>query len=280
MTAAYAAAVDQLRWLMDALEARLGSLPDGAAVDAETARCACPSRRATADEATAALDALAELGVLARAPGGRVLDRSALAATASYRAGVRAGLAVQRPDGPLVGLCAALPPGLAGAVEAALRRCTQDLRGAVVDLVAGARKDLVLVSPFWDAATLDEIGPVVTHRLAAGVCVRLLGRFEAGASADARDALARLASHPGCRLLSWYEPSGDDPFGTRTFHFKAAVADGGVRAYLGTANFTTSGLRSRLELRVVLEGETAWRLAEIVEAVLALARPAAVGVAS
>lgn len=274
MKAAYAAAVDALGWLIDALEARLDSLPNGAAVDAETARKACPRRRATADEATLAIDALAELGVLIRAVGGHILDRSALAATAAYRAGVRVGDAVHRSDAPRMGICSALPTGLTGVVEAALRRCTEYLRGAVVDLVAGARQDLVLVSPFWGAATLDEIGSVVLRRLAAGTCVRLLGRFGARMPASVRDALARLASHPGCRLLGWYEQSGKDPFGARTFHFKAAVADRGARAYLGTENFTASGLRSRLEIGVLLEGKTSRRLAEVVEAVPTLARPA------
>lgn len=260
--------MDRLGWLMDALEARLDKLPDRVLVDAETARAACPTRRrATTDEAMAALDALVDLGVF-RAPQGRVLDRAAMVATASYHIGVRAGLVVQRSrsDGPGIAICAALPPGLGGTAEAALRRCAQDLRGAVVDLLAGARADPVLVSPFWDAATLHEISPVVTERLAAGGRVRLLGRFGAPMRANARKALARLASHPGCRVLTWYEVSDKDAFGTRTFHFKAVVAGRGARVYLGTANFTASGL-----------GETARLLAETVEAVLTLARPSELG---
>jgi phosphatidylserine/phosphatidylglycerophosphate/cardiolipin synthase-like enzyme len=154
-----------------------------------------------------------------------------------------------------------------------MRSWTLDLRGAVVDLAAAAQHDLVLASPFWDAATVDDIGPVLEGRLDAGVRVRLLGRFERGIGADVRNAIAPLIAHPACKLLGWFEPSEGDPFGARTFHFKAAIADGGARGYLGTANFTESGLRSRLELGVLLEGETARRLADVVDAVLSLAHP-------
>lgn len=131
MTSAYAEAVDRLGWLIDAFEARLADLPHGAVVDKEVARGACQGRRATADEAIAALDAMTELGVLVSAPRGRfVLDLAALEAARPYRTGVRAGLAVGSRAVHRVDLCAALPRGLSVAIEAALREGTQDLRGA------------------------------------------------------------------------------------------------------------------------------------------------------
>lgn len=60
----------------------------------------------------------------------------------------------------------------------------------------------------------------------------------------------------------------------QTFHFKAAVADQGTKAYLGSANLTTSGLRSRMELGVILTGEVAGQLHRVIVAALALASPA------
>jgi phosphatidylserine/phosphatidylglycerophosphate/cardiolipin synthase-like enzyme len=277
VTVAYATAAGRLNWLMDALETKLDSLPNGSVITSEFVRSSCPGRRSTADEAAVVLGALEDIEVVTMGPNGYILQGSGLAMTARFRAGVRAGLAVRTEPDPGVRLCAALPSGLPAAVESALRIRTEDLRGVVVDLVAGAREELVLVSPFWDAATVDEIGPMLLQRLGAGVRVRVLGRFGTGTPTIESNALARLALHPRCHLLSWYEASQDDPFGARTFHFKAAIADSGLRAYLGTANFTTSGLRSRLEIGVILEGAAACRLAEIAEAVLTLARPVTPG---
>lgn len=276
--AAYAKTVDKLKWLMDALENLLERMPDGAEVDSRLALEANRRRRATVDEAAAALEALMELGVLVNTSAGFVLNRSALDQKASYRAGVRDGLALVHTDTPRVALCASLPPGLSTEVETELRQYAEDLRGVIMDLVAGAREDLVIASPFWDRLTLDEIGPLLLRRLEAGVSVRLLSRFGAQMPSNVRDAFVRFSMYPGFRLVSWYEQSNGDPFGAHTFHFKAAVADGGKRAYLGSANFTTSGLRSRFEIGVLLEGEKAQRLADIINVVVALAQPISIGV--
>lgn len=276
--AGYAETVDRLRWLMDALEKQLESLPDGTEVDIRVAREANCRRRITTDEATAAFEALKELGVLVNTPGGFVLNCTVLEQKASYRAGVREGLGLRHMTRPRVALCTSLPPGLAIEFETLLRQYAEDLRGVIVDLVAAAREDLVIASPFWDRQTIDEIGPLLLRRLEAGVSVTILGRFESRMPANVRNAFARFAIHPQFRLVSWYEQNTGDPFGAHTFHFKAVIADGGKRAYLGTANFTASGLRSRFEIGVLLEGETARRLGDIVKFVLTLARPVSLGV--
>lgn len=276
--AAYAETVNRLRWLMDALENQLEGLSDGTEVDIRIARAADSRRRATADEATAAFEALKELGVLVNTPHGFVLNRTVLEQKASYRAGVRDGLEFRQKSKQRVALCTSLPPGLEIEVETLLRQYAEDLRGVIVDLVAAAREDLVIASPFWDRLTIDEIEPLLLRRLEAGVNVTILGRFDSRMPASVRNAFARFTVHPGFRLVSWYEQNPGDPFGAHTFHFKAVVADKGKRAYLGTANFTASGLRSRFEIGVLLEGETARRLDDIVKFVLTLARPVSIGV--
>jgi phosphatidylserine/phosphatidylglycerophosphate/cardiolipin synthase-like enzyme len=90
------------------------------------------------------------------------------------------------------------------------------------------------------------------------------------------------SAYDRCRFFAWYEPSENDPFGTRTFHFKAVIADDGLKAYLGSANLTTAGLRSRMEMGVILTGEPAVQVAQIVDIVLSQANryanmPAPVG---
>jgi len=144
--------------------------------------------------------------------------------------------------------------------------------------VAAAREDLVIASPFWDRHTIDEIEQLLLRRLEAGVSITILRRFESRMPVNVRNAFARFAIHPRFRLVSWNDQNTGDLFGAHTFHFKAVIADGGKRAYLGTANFTASGLRSRFEIGVLLEGETARRLGEIVKFVLTLARPVSLGV--
>lgn len=275
MTSSYPKAVARLPWLLDALESHLEQRPDSLSLDLGTTRDVCGSRRATADEAIVALEALVDLGVLLRVPGGYAVDRSRLEATRLFRFGVREGIAANPHQESQISLCAALPPGLSPVPQTSLRQSTTDLRSAVLDLLAGARRMIAMASPFWDAATIRDIRPVLSQRLAAGVDVRLLGRFGADVSKETRSALAPLASNPGFQLLTWCEPSNSDPFGTRTFHFKAAVADNGVQAYLGTANFTAASMRSRLEIGVVLKGTVAQSLAEVIEIVFSLAQPAA-----
>jgi hypothetical protein len=48
--------------------------------------------------------------------------------------------------------------------------------------------------------------------------------------------------------------------------------DGGRRAWLGTANFTTSNLRSRMELGFVVSGPQALALSRVLDLVLGLAK--------
>lgn len=257
---------------MDAVESWLSVLPEGAEVDAEALRGSSADRLATLDEASAVVDALASAGLLVADGAARRVNREEFARTALYRKGLRDGLACRVIDAPTARLCAALPVGLSDEVGALLRTWTEDLRGAVVDIAAAARHDLILASPFWDAATLEELKPLICQRLDGGTGVRLLGRFPKGVPRNARPALDSLAAHPLCEVLSWNEPAQADVFGTTTFHFKAAIADRGARAYLGTANFTASGLRSRLELGVLLDGASARKLHDVVDAVLRVSR--------
>lgn len=266
MTNSYVTAVEKLGWLLDALERRLTSSADGSSVTKEMVRSSSSGRRSTLDEASVALRALSDLGVLGGPPK-RILHLAKLNETAAYRAGVRAGLEARPRSGPQVRLCAALPPTMSGDTIASLRNSTEDLRGALVDLIASARKDLVLASPFWDHSTIDELAPLLARRLDSGVRLRLLGRF----SEQIPPPLLELGGHPRCSLLSWFESSNKDRFGSLTFHFKAAVVDGGDRGYLGTANFTESGLRSRFEIGVTLRGDAAKQLAALVDAVLSMA---------
>jgi len=135
-------------------------------------------------------------------------------------------------------------------------------------MVAGAKHSLIVASPFWDAGTAGEMASLLDKRLGTGVRVWLLGRFERDLPAGVRSELRKIASEKECSILSWIEGLGAD---TQTFHFKAASADAGQRAYMGSANMTVSSLRSRMELGVILTGTAAAQLDRILRVVITMA---------
>jgi hypothetical protein len=128
-------------------------------------------------------------------------------------------------------------------------------------------RSAVLASPFWDRITVEELGVLLVRRLEVGVAVDILGRFSE--EDEALQALAgRFSGRGRARIFPWHAVYPEDPLGSQTFHFKAAVADGGDRAYVGSANLTLAGLRYRMELGVLLCHEPAFQVARILDAVL------------
>jgi len=271
----YALAAYRLGWLMRELERSLRANLEESIVDAAFVRSRVTRRLPTSDEIAAALDALADLGVLRDDRGVLHISKKGLEDTEGFRLGIWQALRVlsDAEKAPSVRLCVALPPELDAAVEDYIRREASDLRAAILEIIVSARCHLVLASPFWDEETADEITDLVKKRIEAGVVVTVLGRFaEPGTSAVAAS-LRELAAGGRCRVLSWFDARRGER-NVQTFHFKAAVADEGQTAYLGTANFTMSGLRSRMELGVILSGEPARQVYHIISAVLGLARSA------
>jgi phosphatidylserine/phosphatidylglycerophosphate/cardiolipin synthase-like enzyme len=211
--------------------------------------------------------ALLDVGILL--PGQPLhLSKQALIKTSGYRRGVRDTLKVLPKQEQSAQLCATLPIGLASLVENALREEVLDLRATLFDLIASARTRVIVASPFWDNATANEISELFNKRLSSKVLIDVLGRIDKGSGNEYVTLARRFTSFPSIHFYNWYEPNSEDLFGTRTFHFKAVVVDNGDKAYLGSANMTSGGLRSRMELGVVLRGNTAVTLAHILEIVL------------
>jgi phosphatidylserine/phosphatidylglycerophosphate/cardiolipin synthase-like enzyme len=270
---AYIRTASRLGWLLQAAEAALADQGDGAKIDLTFFTRLGTKKLPSEDEGLAVAEALVSLGVLRRVRGGFSLDRRKLLEKLEYGRGVREALGAKDLNSQsTVKLCAALPVGLDGEVEKALRRNTVDIRANLLEIIASAQRWVALASPFWDAETASEIAEVLSRRLEAGTRVDILGRFE-GNDEGMRQLQARLGGYEHCQLFSWIEKSAADRFRKQTFHFKAAVADDGHKAYLGTANLNVAGLRSRMELGVILEGEVARRLADIIKVTLSIARP-------
>jgi hypothetical protein len=267
----------RLGWLLEAAEAALIRSDDGAKVDITFFQRLEIGRLPTDDEALAAAEALVSLNVLRRNKSKFTLDRKILLKKADYCQGVRETLRVVEPLAPdPVRLCAAIPVGLDELVDKALRRNTVDMRANLLDIIAGTERWVALASPFWDVETVNEFSEVLIRRLEAGVYVHILSRFKRDRTNKGDPQLiAKLGRYERCKLYAWYQPSRVDRLKEQSFHFKAVVSDDN-RAYLGTANMTIGGLRSRMELGVLLEGHLAWKLAQIVKVTLNIARPVAI----
>jgi phosphatidylserine/phosphatidylglycerophosphate/cardiolipin synthase-like enzyme len=257
-----------------ALEKQLSKLPDDALIDMRLARSASAS---TSDEQwLLALRTLSQMGVLAAAGERWSFRKGMFDETSGFRAGVRAafGSIDQAHSIEGVRLVSSFPSSLPAALRDALRIETTDLAAALFDLAASARVEMILAAPYWDADTIGELEPILVRRLEAGVVVRVLAR-SVSANAPSGAAVAGMRSRLGhfesFAAYSWYESDETDLWGSRTFHFKAAVADRGRRSYLGSANFTTSGLRSRFEIGAVLTGQHSEALYRILQIVLGIA---------
>lgn len=252
---------------VDAIETALTKLDAPTPLTADMVYELLRSHKPTRDELTLVLNALTSIGGLSAAHGSWGYDPTVFERSSPLRAGVRAGIDVGR-TAPAVRLLAALPPPFE---PTHLAPAFWDLRAALVDLIASAGFHLLLASPFWDRETAQELLPVLARQTQRGVTVDLIGRSVDPTDRDGRE-LATLIDALGApgqvRATTWYSGSRTEPGGVQTFHFKCAVADQGARAYLGSANFTASGLRSRAELGVLLLPPLSVDLYDLVVALL------------
>ena len=166
-----------------------------------------------------------------------------------------------------------LPPSLSPVAEHVIRECSVDLRSSLLDVIASAKKTLIVASPFWDGDTTAEMVTLARKKLNAGVEVCLLGRFSKDLPAGVRAELRKVARQKGCSILSWFEGAGPE---TQTFHFKAVSVDRGSRGYIGSANMTVSSLRSRMELGVILTHGASEQLDRVLRVVMTMSSPISV----
>lgn len=264
----YAAALLAVGKTLEAVEAALDRLPDGTNLTTDSLKRLCRDHRPTTDQLLVATSALTAIEVLV--PRGETLtfNAAALRSSTAFRWGVRAGIGAIQTELPAQ-LLAALP---APFDSTHLTSSFWDLRAALMDLIASAASHLLLASPFWDEETAEELRVVLQRKLSQGVSIELVGR-QLQPSTPGTNALADLVSRLGgegkVHAVAWMHRSPGGFDGVQTFHFKCAIADHGSRAYLGSANFTSSGLRSRAELGVLLRPPLSAELYELVHLMVA-----------
>ena len=268
----YAKVLRQHRWLLTLAEDAFESSNSDLVIDQDFF-LTLPTDRYPSDEVINLVQAaLLEVGTISNDGTSLKLDRQAYLNNKRYREGVVDAISALVPSGePDTELCATIPNGLDEMVEKALRVHTLDLRAALLDLIASADRRIVLASPFWDLQTANELAEALAKRLEAGVSVDLLGRFVPKDREIERLLLRRLRKYHKCQIFAWHKKGNDRAL--TTFHFKAAVIDDGLRAYLGTANLTFAGLRTVMELGWIVQGDPAKRLLEILNVILSIASP-------
>ncbi len=253
---------------VSAVEDVLSRMQDGMPITPDSIRRLVRDHRPTNDQLAVVTSALAETGALERVESALIFREAAFRASAGLREGIRTGIAAAQVE-PSARLLAALPPPFD---STHLTPAFWDLRAALIDLIASAESHLLLASPFWDEETVDELGDLLQRKVEQGITIDLIGR-QVGPSPPGGRALAdlieRLGSPTTVHATAWLHQWPKSAEGVQTFHFKCAISDHGARAYLGSANFTSSGLRSRAELGVLLRPPLSIELNELVVLLIA-----------
>lgn len=268
----YASAANSMSWLLTAIEEKLPLLPENSIIDGKVVAGFGITRIYNPEQLAASLKALTEVGVLTKHRDVYKLNSPGLTQGLLLARGIRMGIRWHSElEADSVELCVALPTGLTGEVENYFRQSALDLRASIVDLISSADEKLVLVSPFWDYETAQELSELLLRRLEAGIHIDIIGRFDSDDDAALGVVRQRLVGYPRCRVFRWSKPLADDRFGRQTFHFKSISVDHGAAVYVGSANFTTGGLRSRMELGLILRGPVARQVHQCVREVLKIA---------
>jgi len=128
---------------------------------------------------------------------------------------------------------------------------------ALGKIFAGVNKDLTVFSPYWRVDGVKSLLAAAGRQYYAGVHVTIFTQPKFLMRAADKDGLLFLINTLGqagaiVQVLAPRANEGITPF----LHAKLIIADG-VTAYVGSANFTKSGLDHGLEAGVLVEGEAA-----------------------
>lgn len=124
-------------------------------------------------------------------------------------------------------------------------------------ILEGAEKDLIVFSPYWRADGVQSLLATAGRQSYAGVNVTVFSQPKAWMKAGDVEGLAFFINtlRAGGAMVRVLAPRAHEGL-TPILHAKLIVADG-VMAYVGSANFTKSGLDHGLEAGVLVEGEIA-----------------------
>jgi len=144
---------------------------------------------------------------------------------------------------------------------------------ALGNILEGVEKDLVVFSPYWRADGVQALLAAAGRQSYAGVNVTVFSQPKVWMKASDKDGLAYFINilRAAGALVQVLAPRAKEGL-TPILHAKLLIADG-VRAYVGSANFTKSGLDHGLEAGVLVEGETANAFSEWSKVIAAIFEP-------
>lgn len=128
---------------------------------------------------------------------------------------------------------------------------TRRTEQVLLDLIAGAQRDLFLVS--FVAYDVRSVVTAMNEAASRGVRLRVLleGSTSHGGTLNYDPAATMRASVPTANLFTWKEKP--EPFMDGKVHAKVAVVDD-ARAFITSANLTDHALEKNMEAGVLLNG--------------------------
>lgn len=128
---------------------------------------------------------------------------------------------------------------------------------ALGKILEGVRRDLIVLSPYWSSLGVRSLLAAAGRQSYEGVMITVLTQAKANmkpVDIEGLDYFTEILKANGAQVcvLSPKSIDGITPF----LHAKLIIADG-TKAYVGSANFTRSGLDYGLEAGVLIEGDTA-----------------------
>lgn len=139
------------------------------------------------------------------------------------------------------------------------------------EMVRAAQRRVVVMTPFFDvtgAAWLQELMSQVHSGVERSLILRSLDDSSRKDYPAGYDAICSWLKDQGVKVYNYSIPRADG--GRETFHAKVVLCDR-CFAYLGSSNITAASLEHSLEMGVVLQGQAAADVAEVIDAVIAAA---------
>lgn len=129
---------------------------------------------------------------------------------------------------------------------------------ALGKILEGVRRDLVVFSPYWRTDGVQSLLAAAGRQSYSGVNVTVFSQPKVWMKAADEDGLTFFVNtlKAAGALVHVLAPHAHGGSLTPILHAKLIIADG-VKAYVGSANFTKSGLDHGLEAGVLVEGEAA-----------------------
>ncbi len=138
------------------------------------------------------------------------------------------------------------------------------------DMISRAAEDVVILNPFFDKFAVKELQDVIISAVNRSVAVKIITRYISGTRRSNLEALHPIIEGVGrCERSAYftiYQYQSEEKKEGRLldFHAKMVISDRNKEAYLGSANLTETGLRSRLELGTKITGRYVTTLYELV----------------